>query len=39
VYYVAGKWVSQKGAYLLNERGIEVLSLIGGLNAWKEAQD
>ncbi|MEM1145174.1 MAG: rhodanese-like domain-containing protein [Pseudomonadota bacterium] len=36
VYWVAGKWVSQKAATLLSEKGFEVRSLDGGLNAWRE---
>lgn len=38
VYCVAGKWVSQKVAYLLNEQGIRVSSLAGGIEAWKESE-
>jgi len=34
VYCVAGKWVSQKVAHLLDEAGITVRSLQGGLDAW-----
>lgn len=36
VYCVAGRWVSQKVAYLLNEAGVNVKSLEGGVEAWKE---
>jgi rhodanese-related sulfurtransferase len=39
VYCVAGRWVSQKVAHLLDEAGINVRSLEGGLEAWKEKQD
>ena len=38
VYCVAGKWVSQKVAFLLNERGINVSSLEGGIEAWKKSK-
>jgi rhodanese-related sulfurtransferase len=34
VYCVKGKWVSQKAATYLSERGIDVRSLEGGINAW-----
>lgn len=34
VYCVGGKWVSQKVAHLLEESGIVVQSLDGGLDAW-----
>lgn len=36
VYCVAGKWVSQKVAYMLNQSGVKVHSLEGGFNAWKQ---
>ena len=39
VYCVAGKWVSQKIAYLLHEAGVSVRSLEGGLNAWIAQQN
>lgn len=39
VYCVAGKWVSQKVAYLLGEAGIKVRSLEGGFDAWNESQE
>lgn len=39
VYCVAGKWVSQKVAYLLSESGISVQSLEGGIQAWKAHQE
>lgn len=39
VYCVAGKWVSQKVAFLLDESGIKVRSLEGGLQAWNAAQE
>ena len=35
VYCVAGKWVSQKAATLLAEKGFSVRSLDGGLRAWR----
>lgn len=38
VYCVAGKWVSQKVAYLLDEAGITVHSLEGGFDAWNDSQ-
>lgn len=38
VYCVGGKWVSQKVANLLEESGIVVKSLEGGLEAWKSSQ-
>ncbi len=38
VYCVAGKWVSQKVAHLLDEAGITVHSLEGGIDAWKARQ-
>jgi len=37
VYCVAGKWVSQKVAFLLNEQGIAVSTLSGGIKAWKQS--
>ena len=39
VYCVAGKWVSKKVAYLLNEQGISVSILAGGIEAWKKSND
>jgi len=39
VYCVKGKWVSQKAASYLNDRGMDVRSLAGGIEAWKQAQD
>jgi rhodanese-related sulfurtransferase len=39
VYCVAGKWVSQKVAYLLDEAGITVRSLEGGYNAWNNSTE
>ncbi|PHS20614.1 MAG: hypothetical protein COA86_01315 [Kangiella sp.] len=39
VYCVAGKWVSHKVAYLLNEKGINVSILAGGIEAWKKSND
>lgn len=39
VYCVAGKWVSQKVAYLLDEAGITVRSLEGGFNAWNDSTE
>tara|TARA_R110002073_G_scaffold114724_1_gene252061 strand:+ start:1779 stop:2123 length:345 start_codon:yes stop_codon:yes gene_type:complete len=38
VYCVAGKWVSQKIAFLLDQNGINVRSLEGGFEAWKAQQ-
>ena len=35
VYCVKGKWVSQKAANYLNDRGFEVYSLEGGIEGWK----
>ena len=35
VYCVKGKWVSQKAATFLNDRGFEVYSLEGGIEGWK----
>lgn len=35
VYCVAGKWVSQKVAYLLDQAGFRVQSLEGGIEAWQ----
>jgi len=39
VYCVAGKWVSQKVAFLLSEQGINVSSLSGGIQAWKQSNN
>ena len=39
VYCVAGKWVSQKVAYLLNEQGINVSILAGGIEDWKKSNE
>ncbi|MFK7862981.1 MAG: thiosulfate sulfurtransferase GlpE [Pseudohongiellaceae bacterium] len=36
VYCVAGRWVSQKVAFLLSEAGLKVRSLEGGIEAWKK---
>ena len=36
VYCVRGKWVSQKAANYLRDRGFEVYSLDGGIEAWKQ---
>ena len=36
VYCERGKWVSQKAANFLDSKGIEVHSLEGGIEAWKE---
>jgi rhodanese-related sulfurtransferase len=36
VYCVKGKWVSQKAATYLSERGFDVRSLDGGINAWTQ---
>ncbi|MBT5873155.1 MAG: hypothetical protein HOH43_07020 [Candidatus Latescibacteria bacterium] len=35
-YCVKGKWVSQKAATFLKDKGFEVYSLEGGIEAWKE---
>lgn len=35
VYCVKGKWVSQKAANYLSDRGFEVYSLEGGIDGWK----
>lgn len=37
VYCVRGKWVSQKAANYLQDRGFEVYSLEGGIEAWQSA--
>jgi len=37
VYCVKGKWVSQKAASILAERGIETYTLKGGIEAWQQA--
>lgn len=37
VYCVRGKWVSQKAATYLKDQGFEVVSLEGGIEAWKDA--
>ena len=37
VYCVAGRWVSQKAANYLEERGFEVYSLKGGIEGWKQS--
>lgn len=39
VYCVGGKWVSQKVAHLLEQSGVVVQSLEGGMEAWKLTQD
>ena len=39
VYCLAGKWVSQKVAYLLDEAGIAIRSLEGGFNAWNDSTE
>ena len=36
VYCVRGKWVSQKAANYLKDRGFEVYTLDGGIEAWKK---
>lgn len=36
VYCVRGKWVSQKAARYLQNRGFEVYSLEGGIKAWQD---
>lgn len=35
VYCVKGKWVSQKAASYLEDRGYDVYSLDGGIEAWQ----
>ena len=37
VYCVRGKWVSQKAANYLRDKGFEVYSLEGGIEQWKSA--
>lgn len=37
VYCVAGKWVSQKVAFLLDQQGLSVSGLAGGIEAWKQS--
>jgi rhodanese-related sulfurtransferase len=37
VYCVKGKWVSQKAAAYLADRGIDAFSVAGGLQAWRAA--
>ena len=37
VYCVKGRWVSQKAANYLSDRGFEVYSLEGGIEGWKSA--
>ncbi len=37
VYCVRGKWVSQKAATYLKDKGFEVYSLEGGIEAWQAA--
>ncbi|MDH5501458.1 MAG: rhodanese-like domain-containing protein [Gammaproteobacteria bacterium] len=39
VYCVKGKWVSQKVASYLHDQGMDVQSLEGGIEAWKQTQD
>ena len=39
VYCVKGKWVSQKVANYLDDQGVEVTSLEGGIEAWKQEND
>jgi rhodanese-related sulfurtransferase len=38
VYCVKGKWVSQKAANYLTQKGIETYSLEGGIEGWQQAQ-
>lgn len=38
VYCVKGKWVSQKAANYLTDKGIETYSLEGGIEAWQQKQ-
>ena len=35
VYCAGGKWVGQKAAYLINQAGVTVRNLKGGLNGWQ----
>jgi len=37
VYCVRGKWVSQKAATYLKEKGFDVYSLEGGIEGWKSS--
>ena len=37
VYCVRGKWVSQKAANYLSDKGFNVLSLEGGIEGWKDS--
>jgi Fe-Mn family superoxide dismutase len=39
VYCVAGKWVSHKVAHILNQAGISVQTLEGGIEGWKGQRD
>lgn len=39
VYCIAGKWVSQKVAYILNEKGFSVRILSGGQLAWEQYEN
>lgn len=39
VYCVKGKWVSQKAANYLSDRGIETYSLEGGIEAWQQTEN
>ena len=39
VYCVAVKWVSNKVAFLLDQAGVPVQSLVGGITAWQQAPE
>lgn len=39
VYCVKGKWVSQKAANFLDEKGFDVYSLDGGIQAWQSSEE
>jgi len=39
VYCVAGRWVSQKAANYLSDKGFETYTLEGGIEAWEQAQE
>lgn len=39
VYCVKGKWVSQKVASYLDDQGVEVSSLEGGVEGWKQENE
>lgn len=39
VYCVRGAWVSQKAATYLSDKGIDVYTLAGGIEAWQKKSD